>query len=168
MKQTTRVLIAIIILFALVGVVLGVDAIQRRVGSKPTEDDEIVLTPGSVPIYTNDQIVGAFTPDDLSELEEVSFVDAEEEKQQKGWMLRDVLRLKVDDDTLEHDTSVTVSSSSRGKSVQLSWEEIDQLDNYVLFDLSSRGTLKLVSVLEKLDTRDKWIQDVDKIEIYSP
>jgi hypothetical protein len=34
-----------------------------------------------------------------------------------------------------------------------------------MFDLSSRGTLKLVSVLERLDVRDEWVQDVDKIEV---
>ena len=38
----------------------------------------------------------------------------------------------------------------------------------VLFDLSNRGTLKLVSLLEQLDTRDEWVQDVDRIEVVSP
>jgi hypothetical protein len=37
-----------------------------------------------------------------------------------------------------------------------------------MFDLSSRGTLKLASTLERLDTRDEWIQDVDKIEVSEP
>ena len=37
-----------------------------------------------------------------------------------------------------------------------------------MFDLSNRGTLKLVSLLPKLDTRDEWIQDVDRIEINTP
>jgi hypothetical protein len=34
-----------------------------------------------------------------------------------------------------------------------------------MFDLSGRGTLKLVSLLPRLDVRDEWVQDVDKIEI---
>ena len=38
----------------------------------------------------------------------------------------------------------------------------------VMFDLSGRGTLKLVSKLEKLDVRDEWVQDTDKIEITTP
>jgi hypothetical protein len=38
----------------------------------------------------------------------------------------------------------------------------------VLFDLSGRGTLKLVSKLPQLDIRDEWVQDVDKIEIITP
>ncbi len=37
-----------------------------------------------------------------------------------------------------------------------------------MFDLSNRGTLKLVSVLQKLDTRDEWVQDVDSIEVVNP
>ncbi len=40
--------------------------------------------------------------------------------------------------------------------------------NMVMFDLSNRGTLKLVSLLEKLDTRDEWVQDVDRIEVANP
>jgi len=35
----------------------------------------------------------------------------------------------------------------------------------VMFDLSNRGTLKLVSTMPKLDDRDEWIQDADRIEI---
>jgi hypothetical protein len=37
----------------------------------------------------------------------------------------------------------------------------------VMFDLSGRGTLKLVSkTLENFSTRDEWVQDVDKIEVF--
>jgi hypothetical protein len=38
----------------------------------------------------------------------------------------------------------------------------------VMFDLSGRGTLKLVSTLERLDVRDEWVQDVDQIEVSQP
>jgi hypothetical protein len=34
--------------------------------------------------------------------------------------------------------------------------------------VSGRGTLKLVSTLERLDVRDEWVQDVDKIEVMKP
>jgi len=37
-----------------------------------------------------------------------------------------------------------------------------------MFDLANRGTLKLVSVMEKLDERAEWVQDSDRIEISSP
>jgi hypothetical protein len=38
----------------------------------------------------------------------------------------------------------------------------------IMFDLSGRGTLKLVSKMPGFDIRDVWIQDVDKIEIILP
>ena len=47
----------------------------------------------------------------------------------------------------------------------LTWEQADSPENNVLFDLSSRGTLKLVSTIAGLDTRDSWVQDVDRIEV---
>jgi hypothetical protein len=79
-------------------------------------------------------------------------------------LLRDVLLLHVAREDLA-DTRISVSSSSRDKSAQLTWAEVDEAANMVMFDLSGRGTLKLVSLLEKLDVRDEWVQDVDKIEI---
>jgi hypothetical protein len=71
----------------------------------------------------------------------------------------------VEEEKLKPDSAITVSSSVRDKSAQLTWAEVEDPANWVLFDLSNRGTLKLVSVLESLDTRDEWVQDVDRIEI---
>jgi hypothetical protein len=101
-------------------------------------------------------------------LELVSFVDAEEGKTQEGWLLRDVLQLHVAPRQLQPDTTITVSSSSRDKSAVVTWAEVDDPANWVMFDLSGRGTLKLVSTLERLDVRDEWVQDVDKIEVATP
>ena len=152
-----RGLIAAGVLVAIAGLVLGLDYVQR---SRPTE-----LAPGSVPIYVGERRIGAFVPQDLEGLDQISFVDAEEGKTQEGWMLRDVLFLHLSEDALRSNSTITVSSSSRGKSAQVTWQEADNLENSVLFDLSSRGTLKLVSKLEGLDTRDTWVQDVDRIEV---
>ena len=157
MTQNRRVLIAVGVVVVLVALVLGVDVLRRR---RVTE-----LEPGSIPIYFEDRFVDSFKPDDLERLDQVSFVDAEEGKTQEGWLLRDVLLLYIERDVFRADSLVTVTSSSRGKSAQLTWDEIDDVDNMVMFDLSGRGTLKLVSLLERLDIRDEWIQDVDKIEI---
>lgn len=145
-------------MIVLVVVVLGVEAL-RRANSEPE------LAPGSIPITVDGKLVGGFVPDDLGVLEQVSFADAEEGKTQEGWMLRDVLLLHVDEDDLEPQTRIIVTSSSREKSVQLTWAEVDDPANWVMFDLSGRGTLKLVSVLERLDIRDEWVQDVDQIEV---
>jgi len=161
MTQRRRIIIAFIVLIILVAVVLVVDALQRASG-EPT------LAPGSIPIYLDGKLVGSFSPDDLSRLEQVSFVEPEEGKKQEGWLLRDVLLLHVKDKKLKSDSLITVSSSSRGRSAQLTWAEVDDPANLVIFDLSNRGTLKLASVLEKLGTRDEWVQDVDRVEITSP
>jgi hypothetical protein len=157
MTQKQRILIAVVALIALVAAVLGMDVLRRQ---KATE-----LEPGSIPIYFEGRLVDSFKPDDLERLDEVSFVDAEEGKTQEGWLLRDVLLLYIERDVFRDDTLVIVSSSSRGKSVELTWAEVKDTDNMVMFDLSGRGTLKLASLLERLDTRDDWVQDVDRIEI---
>jgi hypothetical protein len=161
MTQRTRIVVAVIVLIALVVVVLGVEAL-RRAQSEPE------LAPGSIPIYLDGKLVGGFTPDDLGQLEQVSFVDAEEGKTQEGWRLSDVLLLHIKEGELEPDSIIVVSSSSRNKSAELTWAEVRDPANWVMFDLSGRGTLKLVSVLERLDVRDEWVQDVDRIEVSSP
>jgi hypothetical protein len=163
MTQNKRIFIAIIIFVALIGAVLGLEALRRR--NATVSEGEITLDPGSIPIYVDGKLVGGFTPDDLEQLEVASFVDAEEGKTQEGWMLRDVLLLHVEREDLEAGTLINVSSSSRDKSAQLTWAEVDDAANMVMFDLSGRGTLKLISLLERLDVRDEWVQDVDKIEI---
>lgn len=157
MSQRTRILIAGLIIVVLVGVVLGVELLRRQVAPEDLE-------PGSIPIYVKGRFVGAFLPTDLEQLTEVSFVDAEEGKTQQGWMLHDVLLLYLTSDALRN-ADITVSSSSRGKSVTLSWTEVDTVENMVMFDLSGRGTLKLVSKIPGFDIRDAWIQDVDRIDI---
>ena len=156
----TRTLIAIGVIVAVAGVVLGTEYWQR------SQSD--VLEPGSIPIYVNGEGIGGFVPADLEELDASSFVDAEEGKTQEGWLLRDVLLLQLNPSALQPDTRIIVSSSNRGRSVELTWAEVDDAANSVMLDLSGRGTLKLVSTLERLDTRDEWLQDVDKIEVSKP
>ena len=62
-------------------------------------------------------------------------------------------------------TLVRVSSSSRGKKVELSWKDVSDEANLVILAPTKQGTLKLASVMKGLDTRTKWVQDVDRIEI---
>jgi hypothetical protein len=165
MNQNKRILIALALLLVIVGVVLGVDFLQRQnaAAQAPAE-----MPPGSIPIYIDGQYVASFVLDDLSQLDSASFVDAEEGKTQDGWLLRDVLLLYLGEDNLQSRSQITVSSSSRGKGQTLTWAEVDDRENMVLFDLSGRGTLKLVSTIPGFDIRDAWIQDVDKIEITTP
>ena len=162
MNQNKRIIIAVVVLLVIVGIVLGVDFIQRQQAAFVAPAD---MPPGSIPIFVDGKFVANFVPDDLNQLEGASFVDAEEGKTQEGWMLRDVLLLYVKQNKLKTDTQVTVFSSSREKSQTLTWAEVDAQENMVLFDLSGRGTLKLVSKIPGFDIRDAWVQDVDKIEV---
>jgi hypothetical protein len=166
MSQKLRILIGLLVVGVLIGAVLGIEALRGRVDNSPQA--EITLEPGNIPIYLDGELVAAFAPDALESLEQVSFTDAEEGKNQSGYLLREVLLTYLDEDNLSPQTQITVASSVSDKSVELSWAEVKAEENMVMFDLSSRGTLKLVSRLEQLDTRDEWVQDVDRIEIVTP
>jgi len=165
MNQNKRIWIAVVVLLVIVGGVLGVDYIQRQHAASEAPTD---MPPGSIPIFVDGRFAASFVPDDLGQLETASFVDAEEGKTQDGWLLRDVLLLYVKESKLKDTAQVTVSSSSRAKSHTLTWAEVNDQANMVMFDLSGRGTLKLVSKIPGFDIRDTWIQDVDKIEITTP
>jgi hypothetical protein len=160
------VIIALVILVVLIGVVLGVDTLRRMSGSSDQVSQDVPTpVPGAIPMYLGDQLVGAFSPADLEQLQTVSFVDEEEGKTQEGWLLRDVLLLHMQEESLQSSANIVVTSTSRDKKAELTWAEVQDPENWVMFDLSGRGTLKLVSVLERLDIRDEWIQDVDRIDI---
>jgi hypothetical protein len=165
MDQKKRILIVVVILLVILGVVLGVDYLQRQNAAAQAPAD---MPPGSMPIFVDGRFVASFVPEDLDQLTSVSFVDAEEGKTQDGWLLRDVLLLYLGEDNLQAKTLITVSSSSREKERTLTWAEVENRENMVMFDLSGRGTLKLVSKIPGFDIRDSWIQDVDKIEITTP
>lgn len=173
MSQNKRIVIAVLVLLLVVAVVLGIEEMRRRQQqAQVSEQNQSLMepgmataVPGSIPIILDGKLVGSFEPADLEGLEQAGFQDTEEGKTQEGWLLRDVLLLFVDEGALAADMAVTISSSHRDKSYQLTWAEIDDLDNMVLFDLSGRGTLKLVSLIPGFDVRDAWVQDVDRIEI---
>lgn len=168
MSQGKRITIAVLIIFVIAGGIMAVEMIRRQTQQTPTAAGSPTLAPGSIPIYHDGALVNGFTPEALQALEEASFVDAEEGKTQQGWLLRDVLALYLDTTLLKPEAQITVSSSSREKSIDLTWAEVAEPQNHVQFDLSGRGTLKLVSVLERFDIRDEWVQDVDKIEVRTP
>ena len=160
-----RLTLVILGLVAIVGIVLGVDFWQRQQAAALTPAD---MPPGSIPIFMDGKFVASFVPDDLSQLPDASFVDDEEGKTQQGWMLNDVLLLYIKESKLKGGTQITVSSSSREKSKTLVWADVNNVENMVMFDLSGRGTLKLVSKIPGFDLRDDWVQDVDRIDVKKP
>jgi len=168
MSDKQRILFGFIVLLILAGGLLGVELLRRRAAQPVLADIEEELPPGSIPVSWNGTTSAYFTPDDLSELALVSFVDDEEGKTQEGWLLRDVVLLVMGETALDDSCTLTVGSSSRDKAVELSWVEVRDEANMVMFDLSGRGTLKLVSLLERMDIRDEWVQDVDSIDVVCP
>ena len=167
MEQRKRILVGLAVIIVLAAIAVGGEALRRR-SSASVQASGATLTPGSVPIYLNGDLVGSFTPSNLDQLKKVSFVDSVEGKTQEGWLLRDVITLYVPARDLKPESRIVVSSSSRDKSAELTWQEVDNASTMVMFDLTNRGTLKLVSKMEKLSTRDQWVQDSDKIEIFLP
>jgi hypothetical protein len=165
MSQNKRILLALAILVFLIGVVLGVDAWRGKLAANKLN---VTLEPGDIPIYIDGQLTAAFNGNDLTGIPQVQFTDKEEGKIQEGWLVSRVFEQFFDTKIFSDTLQVVFTSASRNKSITLSWREIKNPTNMVMFDLSGRGTLKLVSLLEKLDTRDEWIQDVDKIEVIEP
>jgi len=162
MTQKIRILIAVVLLLSIIGAIFAVDAFQR----KQIENKMAGNAPaGSVPVFVDGTQAANITQDDLVPVETASFIDEEEGKTQEGWLFGDVIILILPDLTLQPETVITVSSASRGKTATLSWADVANHENMVILDTSSRGTLKLASKMEGLDTRDTWIQDIDKIEI---
>lgn len=165
MSLPKRILISVAILIVLAGTVLALDTWRGKIAAQELND---MVEAGDVPVYMNGELVAAFAAEDLSEMQQVQFTDQEEGKVQEGWRVSSIFEQYFNTKSFSDSLQVTIASSSRDKSITLTWEEINNPDNMVIFDLSGRGTLKLVSVLEKLDTRDEWIQDVDKIEVIEP
>jgi len=161
MTQKTRNVVALAVLLGIVLIVFGVDWFRQRNAART----QVTLPPGAVPIYLDGRLTGGFQPADLERLQKVSFTEPAEGKLQEGWLLRDVLQLYLNTSKLKPSSSIKVSSSTRAKSAQLTWAEVDDPANWVMFDLSNRGTLKLVSTMEKLDEREEWVQDTDRIEV---
>jgi len=167
MSQRTRIIIAIVVLLVLAGAVLAVDALQRASPGASATPGVPTVPAGNIPVYVDAQLAGSFGPGDLEPLAKVSFAEPVEGQAQEGWLLRDALLLVVDRAALRPESRIVVSSSSRAKQAEVTWAEVDNPDNFVMFDLSNRGTLKLASVLPKLDTREEWVQDVDRVEIFT-
>lgn len=129
----------------------------------PAAGERIVA--GGIPIYYQGTLYAAFTPADLESLSEASFIDPLENKPQTGWLVSEILLRFFTPDQLTPETPITFTSESRAKSATLTWAEVSDPEGYVMFDVSNRGTLKLVSRLEKLDERDEWVQDTEKIAV---
>src|SRR5262249_27021555 len=110
MTQRNRILIAVGVIALIALVAVGAQFLLSP-SSSGSDAPGTTATAGGIPIKVGDGVVGSFKPDDLGKLTEVSFVDSEENKEQSGWLVQDVLLLYVDNAALTPDTSITISSS---------------------------------------------------------
>lgn len=167
MSQNRRLLIVVVVVLVL-GAAAALYGVlnQNRLKNAPADSPQ----PGMIHLYVDNKFVANLSPADLSELPAASFKDAEEGKRQEGWWLRDIIRFYVEEDSLSGSSEITVigvrQKSGETKSAVMTWKETLDPDANVMFDLAGDGqSVKLASTLERLDTRDEWIQGVNRIDI---
>jgi len=167
MSQKTRMLIVVGVILAIAAGAAIYGAISQNRMKNASGD-----TPqaGMIHLYVDKQFTANVSPADLGDLPDASFKDAEDGKLQEGWLLKDVVLLYVNEGKLTAKSEVEVSgirvSTGETKSKALTWEQIIEPANNVLFDLTGNGSaLKLVSEIPGFDIRDAWIQGVNQIDV---
>ncbi len=165
MSQKNRILIIVGVL-AIVAIALGLLGWFRARPPVSTAEPE----PGRIHVYVDGRFTANVDPTQVSALPSASFKDAEKGNTQEGPRLADVILLYVDESKLQSDSSISVSgvqpSNDQTKQVTLTWGQVTDQAGNVLLDYSAAGdSLKLVSTLPGLDTRDDWVQGIQRIEV---
>ena len=166
MSQKTRILIVIgaLVLVAIVLAIYGF-ATQGQTAQAPSATPQ----PGMIHLYVDGAFVANLSPADMQGLPAASFTDKEQGKQQDGRWLRDVIRLYVKENKLSPNSQITVAGSRKGtenKSATVTWAEaLDPANNLELSFSNDGQSVKLASTMDKLSTRDQWVQGVTQIDI---
>ena len=169
MSTAKRIVIGIAILVLLVAGILVIES-SRRGGNlyRLLREGTERFSGECIPVYSGTDLVAKFCNGNASRLAKRSFLDKTDKKPQEGWLLRDAVLLSFKKEEMKPGTRVRVSSSSRRKSAEIAWKDVENEANLVLLAPTKNGTLKLTSNMPGLDTRDKWVQEVDRIEIVRP
>ena len=165
MSQKNRILIIVGVL-AIVAIALGLLGWIQTRPPVPTTEPE----PGRIHVYVDGSFAANVDPIQVSALPNASFKDTEQDKTQEGPRLADVILLYVDESKLQSDSSISVigvqPSNDQTKEVTLTWGQVTDPASNVILDYSAAGdSLKLVSTLPGLDTRDDWVQGIQRIEV---
>ena len=164
MSQKTRILIVVgaLVLIAVILTVAGF-ASQRQTAQAPAATPQ----PGMIHLYVDGAFVANVSPADMQKLPAASFKDKEQGKEQGGWWLRDVIRLYVKETQLSPQAKIQVTGTRQGtKTAAVTWAETLDPANNLAFDLAGDGqSVKLASTLDRLSTRDSWVQGVTRIDI---
>jgi len=164
MDSKKRIILAVVILIAVTAVILVIDSFQRG-GTLYRYFTTGEFSGNCVPIYAGTVERARFCSSDAEKLTSFSFTDKSEQKLQQGWFLCDIIKLYLKDNELGPKTTVTVESTARKKKAELRWKDLADRSKMVILAVSRQGTLKLVSTMEGLDSREQWIQEVDRIEV---
>ena len=165
MTQKSRIIALVAVLAVVALALLLWGWLQKRPAISSAEPE-----PGRIHVYLDGRFAANVNPEELAELPIASFVDKEKGKAQEGPRLKDVVLLYVQEEKLRSDSTITLTgvlpSGGASKSASLTWGQIEDPANHVLFDYSSSGdSIKLVSTLAGLDTRDQWVQGIERISI---
>lgn len=156
----------VLVLIALMASLFFYNAlVSRRKGTAPGE----AFRPEMITLFIDGVLKARVMPADLERTPRASFTEPERGKVLEGWLLKDVINLYSDGGQLSEGSEITVFGTGvkRGeKTATLAWKDILDPDAHVLLHRSQDGqSLKLVSTLEALDTRDEWVQGVRRIDI---
>jgi hypothetical protein len=166
MSQTARILIVVAVVAAIVLVLAGIGIWQIMQPAPPAD----IPIEGMIHIYVGGAFEANTSPAEIDKLPRASFKDAEEGKTQEGAWLKDVILKYVDAGVLSPTSEIRVQGAHRkngeAKTATITWAETTDENNHVLLDISGDGlTVKLVSTLPRLDTRDEWVQGVSRIDV---
>jgi hypothetical protein len=164
MSQNTRLAIV-------VGVLVLVAAILALVGfasqSQTAQAPKTTPQPGMIHLSVDGAFVANLAPADLQKLPAASFVDKEQGKTQGGWWLRDVVRNYVKESSLSPQSKIVITGSRQGtpKNSTLTWAQLLDPANNILFNQGNDGSIKIASTMAGLDTRDTWVQGLTEIAV---
>ena len=177
MSQKTRILIIVgvllllAIVFALYGFVIQRQTLRASLTPAPLAQASpapvATPQPGMIHLVVDGAFAANVSPADMKNLPAASFKDKEEGKDQGGWWLRDVIRLYVKETQLSPQSKLAVTGTRQGnKTATVTWAETLDPANNIAFDLAGDGqSIKLASTLDRLSTRDSWVQGVTQIDI---
>ncbi len=166
MSQKTRILI-------LVGVIILIGAVLAVIGlaapNPAAQAPSATPQAGMIHLYVDGNFTANIAPADLAKLPAASFVDKEQGKTQNGYWLRDVVKVYVKESALSPTSQIALSGVRGGtekKTATLTWAETLDPANNVLFSPSNDGqSVKVAGTMDKLATRDNWVQGLTQIDV---
>ncbi len=166
MSQKTRMFIVIIALVLIAVFLAGIGFIsQTQTAQAPATTPQ----PGMIHLYLDGTFVANLMPTETQKLPAASLVDKEQGKTQNGYWLKDVVRLYVKETALMPTSKITVTGVRQGtekKSATVTWAETLDPSNNLLFSPSNDGSsVKIAATMDRLSTRDNWIQGLTQIDV---